>query len=128
MKVLIIDDDETIVLVWSNTLKKEGFEVITASEGKSGLEMAKTQKPDFVLMDQIMPDIKGNDLLKNFKSGEETKNIPVALITNYSDNHLMQEAINQGAIDYILKYQIEPEELAGKIKGLIQESKSGSSA
>lgn len=59
------------------------------------------------------------------KSDATTQKIPVALISNYSDKQLMQDAIQAGAIDYILKYQIEPQDLVDKVKNLLQESKNG---
>jgi CheY-like chemotaxis protein len=122
-KILIIDDDQTIVSIWSMALKSENFEVITASSGKDGLEKAKNNKPDFILLDQIMPDIKGNDALRTLKQDPETQNIPVAIASNYSENQMMQDAINQGAVDYIMKYQIEPSDLIVKIKSLMQGEK-----
>ena len=123
-KILIIDDDQTIVSIWSMALKTENFEVVTASTGKDGLEKAKKDKPDFILLDQIMPDIKGNDALRSLKQDPETQNIPVAIASNYSENQMMQDAINQGAVDYIMKYQIEPSDLIVKIKSLMQGEKN----
>jgi DNA-binding response OmpR family regulator len=121
MKVLIIDDDANITEIWGIILKQNGFEVLTAVNGRSGIDQAKEQKPDFILIDQIMPDMKGNDVLKALKEDPTTSIIPVAMASNYSDTQLMQEAIQQGALDYILKYQIEPLDLVSKIKNLLQE-------
>jgi PleD family two-component response regulator len=124
MKVLIIDDDTNIIEIWGIILKQNGFEVLSAVNGRSGIDQAKTQKPDFILLDQIMPDMRGNDVLKILKEDPTTSNIPVAMASNYSDTQLMQEAIQQGALDYILKYQIEPLDLVSKIKNLLQEAKN----
>lgn len=118
-KILIIDDDQTVVSIWSMALKSENFEVVTALTAKEGLEKAKSQKPDFILLDQIMPDMKGNDTLRSLKQDQETANIPVAIASNYSENKMMQDAINEGAVDYIMKYQIEPSDLIVKIKSLM---------
>jgi CheY-like chemotaxis protein len=121
MKILIIDDDEAIVEIWSLSLKKAGFEVISASSGKEGIQLAKSQMPDLILLDQIMPDLKGNDVLKTIKTDAQTKEIPVALVSNYSESQLAQQAIEEGAVDYIFKYQVEPEDLVTKVKAFIQE-------
>src|SRR6266852_2411461 len=115
MKVLIIDDDQMIITMWTVALKQENYEVIAATNGKQGIDEAKRNMPDFILLDQIMPDMKGNDVLKLLKQDPQTKNIPVALVSNYSETELMQEAIQAGAVDYILKYQIEPKDLVTKI-------------
>lgn len=121
MKVLIIDDDANITEIWKIVLKQNGFEVLTAINGRSGIDQAKAQKPDFILIDQIMPDMKGNDVLKILKEDPSTNMIPMVMASNYSDTQLIQEAIQQGALDYILKYQIEPLDLISKIKNLLQE-------
>ncbi len=124
MKVLIIDDDANITEIWKIMLKQNGFEVLSAIDGRSGIDQAKSQKPDFILIDQIMPDMKGNDVLKTLKEDPTTNMIPMAMASNYSDSQLMQEAIQQGALDYILKYQVEPMDLVNKIKNLLQEVQS----
>jgi CheY-like chemotaxis protein len=124
MKVLIIDDDEMIIELWTIALKQAGYEVLSAMSGKDGLNEARSKTPDIILIDQIMPDIKGNDLLRMLKDDPTTKPIPVAVVSNYNESQLMQEAIQQGAVDYILKYQIEPADLVSKIKTLIQQTAS----
>lgn len=121
MKVLIIDDDQNIASIWTVVLKNENFEVFHASTGKDGIEQSKIKMPDFILLDQIMPDMKGNDVLKAIKADEQTKNIPITIISNYNESNLMQDAINLGAVDYILKYQIDPQDLVEKIKTLARE-------
>lgn len=96
----------------------------TAANGKAGLEHAKTDKPDLILLDQVLPDIAGNDVLKTLKQDLETKQIPVAMLSNFGQNQQVQEAIQQGALDYILKYQVEPQDLIVKVKTLLQESQN----
>lgn len=120
MKVLIIDDDATVVSIWTTALKGENFEVLTAGLGKDGIQKAKESLPDVILLDQIMPDMKGNDILRVLKDDPHTGKIPVAIVSNYSENQLMQDAISQGAADYIMKYQVEPTDLINKIKSLMQ--------
>ncbi len=123
MKALIIDDDQTVIDIWSAVLTKDGFEVITALSGKAGLESAQKNLPDFILLDQIIPDMKGNDVLATLKADPKTAGIPVALVSNYSEPEMMHDAIERGAIDYILKYQIDPQDLANKIKTLMHGNK-----
>ncbi len=120
MKVLIIDDDEMLINIWSLVLEKEGYQVLKAKSGQEGINMSKSDMPDFILLDQIMPDMKGNDVLAIIKEDPQTHNIPIAIASNYSENDLMQDAIQKGAVDYILKYQIDPQDLINKIKALTQ--------
>jgi CheY-like chemotaxis protein len=123
MKVLIVDDDQAIVSIWSMSLKAEGLDVITAGTGREGIDLARSQKPDVILLDQIIPDMLGNDVLTNLKGDPETKAIPVILISNYNESQMMKDAIEKGAVDYVLKYQIETPDLVTKIKGLLEENK-----
>ncbi|HUD44584.1 MAG TPA: response regulator [Patescibacteria group bacterium] len=120
MKVLMIDDDPALVTVITTAMQVEGFQAVTANNGRSGIEQAKIEKPDFILLDQVLPDIQGNEVLTTLKSDPQTKSIPVAIISNFNKPELMQEAIKLGAVDYILKYQIEPKDLLNKISSLTQ--------
>ncbi len=124
MKILMIDDDPALITVISTALNTENYQVITANDGRTGLNLAQTEKPDFILLDQVLPDIQGNEVLATLKQNADTKNIPVVIFSNFYKPELMQQAINQGAVDYLLKYQIEPKDLLNKIKSLTQESKA----
>ena len=116
MKILLVDDDQSLLTVFSTALTKEGFEVATAETGEDGQNKAKSEKPDLILLDQVLPDTSGNDVLKNLKADEQTKNIPVMLLSNFSQEELVKGALEAGAIDYIFKYQVEPKEVVVKIK------------
>lgn len=118
-KILLIDDDQDLSTVFETALKKSGFEVILAATGGEGLAKAKSENPNLILLDQILPDLKGNEVLKKLKEDSQTQNLPVVLLSNFGQNELIQEAINQGAADYILKYQIEPEDLVKKVTAML---------
>lgn len=123
MKILIVDDDEAITMVYSTALNKAGYEVISSTTGLSGVEKAKSEKPDLVLLDQVLTDIPGNEVLRTLKSDPETKYLPVVILSNYTQNQQMKEAIQIGALDYMLKYQIDPEYLIERVRDLLKESK-----
>lgn len=123
MKILIIDDDQLTSTTWSMGLKSAGFDVINATNGQDGINQTKSQKPDLVLLDQIMPDMLGNAVLATLKQDPETAPIPVMLISNYNENQMMKDAIAQGAVDYILKYQIETKDLVDKVQTLLGQLK-----
>src|SRR5581483_4608581 len=109
-------DDQSLVSIFSTTLQSAGFQVVTAFNGKEGIDKASLEKPDLILLDQILPDIAGNDVLKTLKGNQETNSIPVAMMSNYSDENIMKNAISIGAIDYIYKYNIEPNDLIKKVQ------------
>lgn len=116
LKVLLIDDDEAVITVFSIALQKDGFQTITAGEGKAGLEKAKTEKPDLILLDQVLPDIPGNEVLKQLKSDESTKNIPVIILSNFSQEELVKQALDEGALDYVFKYQVATSDVVEKVE------------
>jgi CheY-like chemotaxis protein len=121
MRILIIDDDQLTSTTWAMGLKTAGYEVINATNGQDGINQAKSQKPDLILLDQIMPDMLGNAVLATLKQDPETNPIPVMLISNYNENQMMKDAIAQGAVDYILKYQIETKDLVDKVQSLLNQ-------
>lgn len=123
-KILLIDDDEALVTIFSTALQKAGFEVVSALNGANGIEKAKNEKPDIILLDQVIPDIGGNDVLKTLKQDSDTKNIPVAMLSNFGQNKLVEDAITLGASDYILKYQVEPQDVIKKVQEILKGSKT----
>jgi PleD family two-component response regulator len=116
MKVLIIDDDENLSAVFETALQKNGLETVFALNGKSGIDKAKVEKPDLILLDQVLPDIPGNEVLKTLKADPSTQQITVLILSNFSQEELIKEAIANGAMDYIFKYQVEPQDLVNKVK------------
>ena len=116
MKVLLIDDDEDLMTIFTTAFKKEQFETVYDLTGQGGLDKAKTEKPDVILLDQVLPDISGNDVLKKLKEDEATKNIPVILLSNFTQENLVKSAINLGAVDYVYKYQVEPKDVIAKVR------------
>lgn len=119
MKVLLVDDDEALGAIFKTALEKSGFAVALAKDGTSGLEMTGREKPDLILLDEVLPDISGNEVLKKLKSDTQTQNIPVLVLSNFSQEELVKEAISNGADDYIFKYQIEPQDLVNKVKNVL---------
>lgn len=116
MKVLLVDDDEDLVNIFSAALNKEGLETAYELTGQQGLSKAKEIHPDLILLDQVLPDISGNDILKILKSDDATKSIPVILLSNFSQEELVKGAIDLGALDYLFKYQVEPRDVVAKVK------------
>ena len=116
MKVLIVDDDENLGAVFEAAFQKNGLETSFALNGKSGIDKAKQEKPNLILLDQVLPDISGNEVLKTLKADPETQQIPIIILSNFSQEELVKEAINGGAMDYIFKYQVEPQDLVNKVK------------
>lgn len=119
--LLIVDDEQQNVSVFHAALSAAGYDVVTAPDGKRALEAISQKKFDGIILDEMMPDMSGNDVVKVIKANEETKNVPVIILTNYGDDELVKQAMAQGATDYVLKYQMTPNDLADKIKTIVGE-------
>ncbi len=119
--ILLVDDEQQTASVFQTGLKSAGYDVTLAKNGQEALDAVAKTKFDIILLDQMMPDMSGNDVLKKLKENETTKNIPVAMLTNFGHDELVKGALNAGAEDYILKYQVEPKDVVAKIKRLIGE-------
>lgn len=122
MKILLIDDDEALTTIFTAALTKEGFAVVVTGTGQEGINKAKAETPDLVLLDQVLPDFSGNDVLKQLKLDDVTKNIPVIILSNFSQEELVKQAIDQGAAEYIFKYQVEPKDVIEKIKRVLNKT------
>lgn len=108
MKVLIIDDEKGILKMYEEYLKTAKIEVISASDGQTGINMARSQKPDVILLDIIMPKYNGLDVLKEMKKDPEIKDTPVFLLTNLPEECSGDKAKELGAAGYLVKAEYEP--------------------
>lgn len=123
-KVLIIDDDPAIAQLTKTSLQSGNFKVEVAANGTSGIEMAVQVKPDFILLDEILPDMSGADVLRVIKKEPSTAAIPVAIFSDYKNEALMQDAQKSGALGYIIKYEQDIPSLPQKISSYLNPSSS----
>ena len=101
--VLVIDDDAMIRSLLQNAFVSKGFKVFTAGSGLDGLDIAKAQEIDIILLDWMMPEMDGMETLEELKRNSDTMYIPVLMLTSKDDSKDIDFAINKGAIDYIVK-------------------------
>ena len=81
-KILIVDDDEKMITLYRDILSKEGFNVLTSTNGKDGLKLAIQEVPSLILLDVMMPEISGTDVIDSLMRNERTRNIPVIFLTS----------------------------------------------
>jgi DNA-binding response OmpR family regulator len=120
IKLLLIEDDPLIISLYKEGLEKRRFEIQVAEDGEKGLEMAKTQKPEVILLDLMLPKLDGFSLLKELKSLPNTKDIPVFVVTSFGMDDNVRRAYELGAYDVILKYQVSPIDIALKIRKFLK--------
>ena len=120
MKVLIIDDDKFIRTIYASSLKQENINVVTAANGEKGLETAKTEKPNLILLDMILPGKHGLDVLKEIKTVPELAKIPVVIFSSLNQQTDIDQATALGAIKYLPKDQLSPDQIIAEIKKLLQ--------
>lgn len=101
--VLIIDDDANIINLLSKRLEQEGFKVISAKDGKLGIEFASSGAPNIILLDLLMPEMSGKEVLKELKNNPDTALIPVIILSAVADTEDKIDGLSMGANDYIVK-------------------------
>lgn len=114
-RILIIEDDKMLLNMYELKLKGAGVEVITAADGASGLALAKSEKPDLILLDIILPKMDGFRVLKAIKEDEEIKSKPVLMITNLGQEEDIQKGNALGAAGYLIKASTPPQVLVEEI-------------
>jgi len=116
IKILLIEDEEMLANMYEVKFKNEGFDIVKALDGEQGLEIARTIKPDFILLDIIMPKMDGFSVLKELKGNDITKDVPVMLLTNLGQDEDIERGKSMGAVGYLVKANITPSEVVEAIK------------
>lgn len=118
--ILLVDDDLTLREMYAERLKAEGFSVEMAKDGEEALSKATELKPNVILLDIMMPKINGLDVLKRLREQDETKSIPVIVLTALIQDREKMESITRGADDYIVKSEAMPGDVIQKVHALLE--------
>ena len=119
-RILLIEDDKFLRRACEVGLKKRGFTVLTAEDGEEGLRLAHSELPDLVLLDMLMPKISGMETLEELKKDEQTRGIPVVMLSNSSLEADMQKAKELGAVGYLIKASLTLRELGDRVLEFIE--------
>ncbi len=117
-KILIIEDETALLYALQSQLSVAGYHVLVADDGETALKILGIDKPDVIILDIILPKIDGWTLLKKIKDNDTTKDIPVIIISNLSDQVSQARGIKLGAKDYLAKIDYSVDQLVDKIKKL----------
>jgi DNA-binding response OmpR family regulator len=123
-KVLVIDDEAPIRLLCRVNLEAEGMEVIEAQDGTVGVELARSERPDVILLDVMMPGMDGWEVLQALQAGEGTSEIPIVFLTARAELRDRAQGLELGGIDYVTK-PFNPIDLAPLVNGLLARVERG---
>ncbi len=127
-KIVLIEDDKVLSKVIKEELKEANYGVDQAYDGEKGLKLVQSKKPDLVLLDLILPELHGFDVLKDIKKDPNTKKIPVMILTMLGSDDDIKKGLRLGAHDYIVKSQHAVSEIVDKVKDFFgDESRPGNS-
>jgi two-component system alkaline phosphatase synthesis response regulator PhoP len=114
--VLVVEDEKALRNILEEKLEKEGFSVLTANDGKKGLGVALKNKPDFILLDILMPAMNGVEMMRRLRQNDWGKTVPILLLTNNTDPEDMRETLKNNAVDYLVKADWDLDSVVKMIK------------
>jgi len=114
-KVLVVDDSPTAMFMVTTILKREPYDLVKAHDGQEAIEVAAAERPDLILMDVVMPRKTGFEACRELKQREDTKSIPVILVTTRGEGENVEAGFESGCNDYVTK-PINAQELLAKVR------------
>jgi CheY-like chemotaxis protein len=121
-RILVIEDDRFLRRACEVSLKKRGYTVLTAVDGLEGLQRARTESPDLILLDMLMPKLTGIETLEALKENEQTRDIPVVILSNSSVEADVQQAKALGALGYLVKASLSLRELGEQVAAFLEQA------
>ena len=122
-KVLLIEDDIFLSSLLKNRLQKEGIEVLLAKDGKEALTTLKSTKPDLILLDLILPEKSGFEVMENMRSDPQFQGAPIIVVSNLGQPEDITKSQELGAVEYFVKAQTSIDDLVDRIKGFLEKPK-----
>jgi DNA-binding response OmpR family regulator len=119
-RILLVDDSETILQIEQMILSKLNYDLVTAHDGDEGVAKALASHPDLILMDVIMPKMGGFEAVRQLRELDQTKTVPIMMVTTEAEAESMEKGYLTGCNDYIVK-PIDTNELVAKVKNLLGE-------
>ncbi|OGH69835.1 MAG: hypothetical protein A2754_02225 [Candidatus Magasanikbacteria bacterium RIFCSPHIGHO2_01_FULL_47_8] len=118
--ILLIEDDPFLSEIYSTKFKDAGFETELARDSVFGISKAKEKRPALILLDIVMPDMDGFELLKSIKKDAQIKDIPVVILSNLGEEENVKKGLSLGAEAYYIKAHYTPTEVVAKVRELLE--------
>jgi DNA-binding response OmpR family regulator len=119
-RVLLIEDDRFLRRACETTLSRLGFAVVAAMDGEAGLRIARTDIPDLIVLDLLLPGLEGTEVLRALKSDERTRRVPVLVLSNSGRQHDVDHVIELGAAGFLSKANLSFHELGEQLARLLR--------
>lgn len=123
MKILIVEDEKAILKVLSKKLTDAGYQIISSSNGKEGLDVALKEHPDLLVLDIILPEMDGMSLLTKLREDTWGSNVPVIILTNLGDGDRIAESKKKGVYDYLIKTDWSLVDIVSKVNEALKKNK-----
>ena len=117
--IIIVEDDKFLLGILSDRFEAEGFMVIQAMNGSEAVKKTGEARTDLVLLDLILPELNGFEVMEKLKADARTKNIPVIILSNLGSEEDMERGKKLGAVDYLVKAYFTPDEIVQKVREAI---------
>ncbi len=118
-KILLVEDDPLILQIYRSSLEKAGFEVGSITSGGGVLDRLKSEKFDLVLLDMVLPEESGFEILRKIQEKGEMEKTKILILSNIGEKSKVEKALNMGATGYLIKAHYTPSEVVGEIEKLI---------
>lgn len=118
--ILLIEDDPFLIDIYTTKLKESGFGVEVASDGETAISKVKELKPDLVILDIVLPEIDGWEILRQIKSELKMEDLKVIILSNLGQKEEVEKGINLGAVKYLIKAHYTPSQVVEEIKKVLK--------
>jgi CheY-like chemotaxis protein len=116
VRVLFVEDDPAVAQMYRLKLELDGYAVDVASDGEQAVSRATSQPPDIIFLDIRLPKLDGLEVLEALRHHERTRQVPVVILSNYSERELIERGLKLGALEYLVKSQTTPAKVAGGVE------------
>jgi len=120
-KILLVEDDEFIIDIYKQKLEQDGFSVEVAQDGEEALRKVKSIKPDLLILDIVLPNIDGWEIIKSIKKDEELKGLKIIALTNLKQKEDIKRGQSLGITGYFVKANYTPSQIVKEVKKIMEQ-------
>ena len=115
LRLVLIEDDQAIAEMYRLKLERDGYSVTLAADGETGQQAVRDERPDLVFLDIRLPKLDGFAVLERLRTDPATRDIPVVILSNYSEREMVERGNSLGALEYVIKSEATPAKISGKV-------------